>query len=114
MFVKIVCVFVLGLLLFGCNPSAENISETVKVSMQNRFYSNPAFSKYHLKVNEVKVIHDRDNHYQGIAKVEFEGVLHNVPVDVTASGKDVMWKVEPGSFGFIVAKELEKLGDSFQ
>ena len=96
-------------LLIGCGQSTEKIGEFIKTSMQQKFDSDSQFKKWHLTVTLVQVLKQGENRYQGIATVMHKGESHDVPVEITADGSNVMWQTPPGSFMFITLKELQKL-----
>lgn len=102
-------VFALALLISACSMSKEEIGETTKTSMQQKFDLDPQFRKWHLIVTNVQVLKQGDNRYQGIATIVHEGGAHEMPVDITADGSNVMWQVQPGAFMFVAQRELQKL-----
>ena len=113
-FVKLIFLVLISCVLFGCGLSNEEIGETTKTSMQQTFDADAQFKERGLRVSEIAVLKKSENQYQGMAKLIFRGETHDVPVDITVDGKDVMWQVAPGSFGFIAQKELQKLQEAFQ
>ena len=111
---QIAGIILLSLIVAGCGQSKEQIGETVKSSMQDKFNSDPQFINWHLTVTSVQVLSKGGNQYEGIAKITHEGTSHDVPVQITADGNNVMWQVLPGGFAFIAQKEMEKLQNTFQ
>ena len=103
-----------AILLVGCGMSIEQIGETVKASMQQKFNSDDQFKEWHLSVTKVQVLKQGDNRFQGIATVLHEGTTHDVPVEITADGLNVIWQVQPGAFMFVAQKELQKLQSIFK
>jgi hypothetical protein len=99
-------------LLIGCGQSTEQIGETVKKSMQQKFDSDSQFKEWHLSVTSVQVLKQGENRYQGMATVMHEGESHDVPVEITADGSNVMWQAPSGSFMFVALKEFQKLEKS--
>lgn len=99
-------IVVLGLLV-GCGISKGAISETVKGSMQNTFNTDSDFQDYNLHVESVQVLKKSDNSYKGLAIVAYKGKSHDVTLDITVDGRNVMWEAAPGSFLFIAKSELE-------
>lgn len=89
--------------------STELVAESVKSSMQQKFDSDAGFKQWHLKVKGVHVLEQGDNRYQGMATVVHDGKVHDVPVDITADGSNVMWTTQPGTFMFVLQKEIQKL-----
>jgi VCBS repeat-containing protein len=96
-------------LLIGCGQSTDQIGETVKTSMQYKFDSDSQFKQWHLSVTSVQVLKQGENRYRGIATVMHDGESHDVPVEITADGSNVMWQTPPGSFMFVALKEFQKL-----
>jgi hypothetical protein len=92
----------------------EQIGETVKTSMQQKFNSDVQFKEWQLTVTRVQILKQGDNRFQGIATVMHEGAPHDVPVDITADGSNVIWQVQPGAFMFVAQKELQKLQNIFK
>lgn len=100
--------------LVGCSMSTEQIGETVKSSMQQKFDSDGQFKEWHLSVTRVQVLKEGGNRFKGIANVMHEGTPHDVPVEITVDGSNVMWQVQPGAFMFVAQKELQKLQTIFR
>jgi hypothetical protein len=72
------------------------------------------FKEWHITVTSVQLLKQGDNRFQGIAKLTHQGTSHDVPVEITADGTNVMWKTDPGVFMFVAQKEMEKLKGLFQ
>jgi hypothetical protein len=85
-------------ILAGCRPSNEQIGGTVKASMQRTVDSDPDLKNLHLTVDSVVVIRAGDNSYRGLAKVKSDSQSHDIPIELTADGKNVIWHTEPGAF----------------
>ena len=96
-------------LLIRCGQSTDQIGETVKTSMQQKFDSDAQFKNSRLSVTRVQVLKQGENRYQGIATVMHEGESHDVPIEITADGSNVMWLAPSGSFMFVALKEFQKL-----
>jgi hypothetical protein len=101
-------------LLIGCGLTNDQISETVKTSMQHSFDSDAQFKEYHLTVSKVQVVNESGNKYRGIATVIYDQESHNVPVEITADGTNVLWQTQQGAFLFIAQKSLQKLQKLWQ
>jgi len=82
--------------------------------MQQTFDSDPQFKEWHLAVIRVQALKQVGNRYQGIATVVHEGTSHDIPVEITAEGSNVMWKTEPGALMFVAQKEIQKLQSVLQ
>lgn len=106
---RFVAFIFVAILLAGCGMSNDEIGGTVKSSMQQTFDSDEQFKGLHLSVARVLVVKQGNGSYQGVATVIHEGSTHNVPVEITADGSNVLWQVRPGGFAFIAQKQLEKL-----
>lgn len=94
----------------ACSPNPEEIGRNVQQSMQQTLSTDENFAKYEIKVLKVVVIKEAGNTYQGMATVRTKrGTEKQVPVQVTADGSNVLWKVEPGTFLFVAQEELGSL-----
>ena len=95
-------------MLFGCKlssgASTNQIGETVKKSMQQKFDSDSPFKEWGLKVTTVQVQKQGETQYKGTATMLYQGESHEVPVDITVNGSDINWKVQPGGFAFAEQK----------
>jgi len=111
---RLVLMVLLVVIVSGCGLSKDQIGETVKTSMQEKFDSDPQFKDWHLTVTGVQVLSKGGNQYQGIAKITYESTSHDVSVEITADGKNVMWQTAPGAFTFVFQKEMEKLQNIFR
>jgi uncharacterized protein YecT (DUF1311 family) len=101
---------ILGVIvLAGCGMSKAKLAETVKGGLQQSFDSKPETREFRLKVQQVSLVKQSDHQYQGIAKIEFEGNVYDVPVDVTADGSEVLWKVNPLSFIFVAKSHMNEI-----
>ena len=76
-------------LLVGCGLSTDQIGETVKILMQQKFDSDAQFKEWNLYVTRVLVLKQGENRYQGMATVMYEGKPHDIPVEITANGSGV-------------------------
>ncbi|WP_348750296.1 SPOR domain-containing protein [Pseudomonas rhodesiae] len=92
----------LVMLISGCGPSIEEVSEQTKLSMQEKLNSDENLKKYDLKVRGVTAIHESGNKYKGLADVEGEGESHKVTVDIIADGKSIFWEAKPMAFAFVL------------
>jgi len=83
------------------------VGGAVKTDMQQQFDTNARFAPYHLQVEKVDVVKQTGNQYEGIAVIRSaKGIDHNVEVQVTADGENVIWKTPPGSLAFMVLEQL--------
>ena len=94
----------------GCGMSKMEIGQAVKASMQSKFDTDTQFKSWHLTVADVQVLSKGGNLYTGIAKISYENSPHDVAVDITVDGDQVMWKVPPGSFEFVL-EDRQESGD---
>ncbi len=115
----IIFVIFLFILLAGCGPSTDVVEtstdvveKSVKNSMQTTFNSSGDYKEYHLKVSNVQVVKDHENHYQGVANVLYKDESHSIPITVTADDKNVIWHTEPGAFLFIAQQEVRDLQET--
>lgn len=105
---SLICVTALALLV-ACGLSTEQIGANVKVSMQEKFDSDAQFKEWGLSVTNVTAVKQGENRYQGLATVIHKGETHEIPVEITADGTNVIWQVQPGAFMFVAQKELKQL-----
>lgn len=81
--------------------AADQAADLVKSSMQRKLDTDPDLSPLHLKVVNVELVNKNGNEYKGIATVRTsKGATHEVPIDVTADGENVIWEAGPGAFLF--------------
>lgn len=84
-----------------------DISSQVKSSMQQTLDTDSRFSQYHLVVESVEVVKQTGNQYEGLATVRSpKGIDHQVPIQVTADGDNMIWHSEPGAFVWMVLEQL--------
>lgn len=107
--IQIVVSFIIIAIMTGCGMSSEDISKTVKSSMQETLSTNSSFKEYNLTVENVHVLKKSDNTYKGLASVLYKGSLHDVPVEITVDGENVMWEASPNGFAFIVQEQLKNI-----
>lgn len=98
----------LALTLSACGMSDQEIGFAVRDSMQKTFDSDTSLKQYKLVVGTVRVVKKSGSSYKGIANVDYDGTPHDVPIDVTADGQNVLWEAPPGSFLFIAQHEFQK------
>ena len=95
--------------LLGCGPKPERVSEMVLASMQEKFRTDSQLSTLGIEVVRVQVVKEGDNRFQGIATVKHEGDSHQVPVQITAEGDNVIWRTDSGAFAFVMQKAMRKI-----
>lgn len=110
----ILCILFVVTIFTSCGISNEEISNTVKSSMQDKFDTDTQFKEYNLQVLDVIVIKQSDNIYKGIAKLSYESSSYDVPVDITVDSKNVLWQIAPNSFSFIANKKIQNLQNIFR
>lgn len=98
-------------LLTACGPTADSVSQTVQKSMQEKFDTDAEYKKFKLKVKSAQFVQEADRKFKGIVKVEAEDGTHDVPVQATADGSNVIWEADPNAFSFLAAF---KLNESFR
>lgn len=103
--VTVVCALVAGgvLLWQEFRPSADGVAEKVQVSMQESLDADQRYASYNMHVIRVSVIRKSGNEFDGIATIRMpSGSEHQVPIDVTTDGEQVMWQTQPGAFVFLL------------
>ena len=78
-------------------------------SMQEKFRTDAQLSALGVEVLRVQVLKESDNRFQGIATVKHDNDLHDVPVQITAEGDNVIWRTDSGAFAFVTQKEMRKI-----
>jgi hypothetical protein len=75
--------------------------------VQDKLDSNPDLSKLKLKVVDVVLVNKVGNEYKGMVTVKTSaGKRHDVAIDVTADGDNVIWETtSPGAFAFAAQEE---------
>lgn len=81
--------------------ATDKLGEQVMQSMQEKFDTDADLSTLKLRVTNVVLVNSSGNQYKGIATVRTQkGTEHDVTVNVTADGNNMMWETEPGAFLF--------------
>jgi hypothetical protein len=91
---------------------SEGLAGRVEQSMQHNLDSNQGLAQYHLSVQQVTVVPEVGNEYEGLATIRTaKGTQRDVAVHVVAD-KDggMIWQVDPGAFLFAVQEEPLKTG----
>jgi hypothetical protein len=88
-------------------PKDADVSSDVKSSMQQTLDTDSRFAQYHLVVDKVDVVRQTGNQYQGLATVRSpKGIDHQVGIQVTDDGKNIIWQSNPGAFAWMVLEQL--------
>ncbi|WP_339428073.1 MULTISPECIES: SPOR domain-containing protein [unclassified Pseudomonas] len=95
----------LVVLLSGCGPSVDAVSQQAKLSVQEKLDTDENLKKYELKVRSVTAIHESGNKYKGMAEVEIDGESHQVTIDIIADGKNIFWEAKPMAFAFVLQQK---------
>lgn len=108
----VVCATAFSLsLAVGCHPSATEVSQEVKNSLQQTIDSDQDLKSRHLRVDSVTVIRESGNVYQGLATVRSPKKSRQIALKITADGKNTMWRTDPGAFAVF---SLDDLGQSMK
>ena len=99
--VQIIASLMIVAAIAGCWTSTEDIGDTVKSSMQETLSTDSNFKEHNLKVQDIQVLKKGGNSYKGIASILYKGTSHDVPIEITVDGRNVMWEAAPGSFLFV-------------
>ena len=98
------------LALCGCNPSPDELAKQVEASKQSTLDSDTDLTHLKLRVVKIMVVNDSGNKYQGIATVKTpKGPERQVGLQITADGKNMMWKTENGAFLVFAQDSLAEL-----
>lgn len=108
-------VILAALLLFGGLSLLKSYAtSTVADSLQMQFDKDEKFKEYQLKVGEVNLFRKSLFSFEGIATVTMDGESHNIGLDVTMDGMNVLWKTQPFSMAFLAKKDLENMQREFE
>jgi hypothetical protein len=93
-------VIVVGVLLIIFWPqqptNKPDIGGVVQTSMQDFCDTDPGFASRGLTVVKVSVVRADGSRYDGVAVIRARnGAEHNVPVQITADGRGLMWQTPP-------------------
>lgn len=106
---KILFLIVMILMITGCNLSKEEIGKTVTASMQEKFDTDQAFKRYHLKVGNIQLFKQTNTEYSGLVSLYLGQEKHQIYVIINIDGKNVMWRTENGAFLFLAQRDLKEL-----
>lgn len=82
----IIASLILAFSLSACSPSPEEITQTVKESLQESLSTDADYAKYNLIVGDIELVKVGDNQYKALAEVYLDDKLNIVPLDVYAEG----------------------------
>jgi hypothetical protein len=88
--------------------STDEIGDRVISTMQSKFDTKYGGG---MTVNSIKVVHKKDNEYEGLVNITSEGDDHNILVDITADKKNVIWKMKPGWMKVLFQKRIQQEND---
>jgi hypothetical protein len=74
--------------------------------MQKELSNDSNFARYHLQVQDVLLVHEAGNNYEGVAKVVDNGTRHDVTIRVVSDGSNMMWHTENGAFSWLARDEF--------
>ena len=111
---KFLILFISVLMLFGCEIYTNSIESKSKEFLQESFTKDDKFSKYQLKVKEITLVSESLSKFNGIAKVEMDEKIYDVPVEVTADLSHTLVETKPGALNFLVAKEINEAKAKFE
>ncbi|MFC5741152.1 hypothetical protein [Dyella tabacisoli] len=98
----------MGAYLYFDRPSNNAVGLKAAETMQHRLDTTAPINQLHMIVGRVYVTHAKGNKYQGVAFVNLNGDIHQVPVDITLDGEQLLLQVQPGSLMF-ATQELLKI-----
>lgn len=108
---------ILAVNLTACSPSPDEITETVKASLQESLSTDADYAKYNLIVGDIQLVKVGDSQYKALAEVYLDDTLNVVPLDVYAEGNmfeyNAIWESKPGAFLFVAQKEIDEALDEF-
>lgn len=100
--------------LSGCDIYTNNIASKTKGILQSTLDSEAKFAKYKMRVVDVQLVSESMSKYEGIAKVDFEGKVYDVPVSVSSDFSNILVQTRPGGFIFLFEKEINEAKEKFE
>ena len=100
--------------LTGCDVYTNNIAGKTKGVLQSNLDSDSKFAKYKMRVVDVQLVSESLNKFEGIAKVDFEGKIYDVPVSVSSDFSSILVQTKPGGFIFLFEKEINEAKEKFE
>lgn len=112
---KIIVILAASLIgLTGCDVYTNNIASKSKDVLQSNLDSDSKFARYKMRVVDVQLVSESMSKHEGIAKIEFEGNIYDVPVSVSADSSNILVQTKPGGFMFLVEKEMKESFEKFE
>jgi hypothetical protein len=112
---KIIVILAASLIgLTGCDLYTNNIASKSKDTLQSNLDSDTKFAKYKMRVVDVQLVSESMSKYEGIAKIDFEGKIYDVPVSVSADSSNIFVQTKPGGFMFLIEKEIKEGIEKFE
>ena len=104
----------------GCSKSTDDILSTVKSnpvddlklqvksSIQQHFDTDEKLSKYNLHIEDLTLMESGKNQYKGWADINYNGVVHNVSVNILYDGSNMRWEIPTGDMSFITQQIIKE------
>lgn len=67
-----------------------------------------------MRVVDVQLVSESMSKYEGIAKIDFEGKIYDVPVSVSADLNNILVQTKPSGFIFLFEKEMNEAKQKFE
>ncbi|MDR1143254.1 MAG: hypothetical protein LBK77_03420 [Spirochaetaceae bacterium] len=81
---------ILGLLIMGCGISKEDLTEQVKLSIEETLTERGLEG---FTVKDLTLIEKGKNEYRGLLEVESDGETEKITINVTVDGDNLMWEI---------------------
>ena len=89
------------LLPVGCKSSRKELCKSYMSILQDRINRDPEYIEYNLKVRDLRFVKKNDTQYKGLAKIEYRGFFHYVPVAFTVNKESITWDMDPQYLTFL-------------
>lgn len=117
---KFFIILLMSFTVVGCSKSTDDILSTVKSnpvddlklqvksSIQQHFDTDEKLSKYNLHIEDLTLMESGKNQYKGWADINYNGVVHNVSVNILYDGSNMRWEIPTGDMSFITQQIIKE------
>jgi hypothetical protein len=89
--IVVACFVVAGLLVTGCGLSKEDLAKEVKLSIEETWAEQGIEG---IEIKDFTLIKRGENDYRGVLKVEADGEIGILTVNVSVDGDTFIWEIE--------------------
>lgn len=119
---KLLIILWVSFTIFGCSKSTDDIVSTINYnsnyiedlklqinsSIQEYFDNDEEIKGYHLHVEDLTLMESGKNQYKGWVKINYNGVVHDVSLDVLYDGSNMHWEIPSGQMMSIVQQSIKE------